>query len=111
MLHYVNIVFGILLIIIGILIFTQTLSLIANLPELNGFLLGSWKTMEKRTLALIGALILIAAAIVLLSSLSPNRFYTGTAVAPGNRTAINAEKAKLYPLRKGDCRTVRVCER
>ena len=40
-LHYVNIVFGILLIVIGILIFTQTLSLIANLPELNGFLLGS----------------------------------------------------------------------
>ena len=38
---YVNIVFGILLIIIGILIFTQTLGLIANLPMLNGFLLGS----------------------------------------------------------------------
>ncbi len=56
--------------------------------------------MEKRTLALIGALILIAAAIVLLSSLSPNRSYTGTAVAPGNRTAINAEKAKLYPYAK-----------
>ncbi len=56
--------------------------------------------MEKRTLALIGALILIAGAIVLLSSLSPNRSYTGTAVAPGNRTAINAEKAKLYPYAK-----------
>src|SRR5208283_889064 len=40
-LQYINIVFGILLIVIGILIFTQTLSLIANLPELNGFLLGS----------------------------------------------------------------------
>ena len=39
--HYVNIVFGILLIIIGILIFTQTLTLIANLPALNNFLLGS----------------------------------------------------------------------
>jgi len=40
-LYYVNIVFGILLIIIGILIFTMTLSLIANLPLLNTFLLGS----------------------------------------------------------------------
>jgi cytochrome c-type biogenesis protein len=40
-LHYVNIVFGVLLIVIGILIFTQTLSLIANLPEVNGYLLGS----------------------------------------------------------------------
>jgi cytochrome c-type biogenesis protein len=39
--RYVNIIFGILLIVIGILIFTQTLSLIANLPALNGFLLGS----------------------------------------------------------------------
>ena len=39
--QYVNIVFGILLIVIGILIFTQTLSLIANLPALNGFLLRS----------------------------------------------------------------------
>lgn len=39
--QYINIVFGILLIIIGILIFTQTLALIANLPALNGFLLGS----------------------------------------------------------------------
>jgi len=40
-LHYVNIVFGILLIVIGILIFTQTLSLVADLPQLNGYLLGS----------------------------------------------------------------------
>ncbi len=39
--HYVNIVFGILLIVIGILIFTQTLSLIANLPALNNLFLGS----------------------------------------------------------------------
>jgi len=39
--RYVNIIFGIFLIIIGILIFTQTLSLIANLPALNRFLLGS----------------------------------------------------------------------
>ena len=39
--RYINIVFGILLIVIGILIFTQTLALIANLPALNGFLLGS----------------------------------------------------------------------
>ncbi len=41
MLKYVNIVFGILLIILGILIFTQTLGLVANLPLLNSFLLGS----------------------------------------------------------------------
>jgi len=40
-LQYVNIVFGILLIVIGILIFTQTLVLFANLPFLNNFLLGS----------------------------------------------------------------------
>lgn len=39
--RYVNIIFGILLIVLGILIFTQTLSLVANLPVLNGFLLGS----------------------------------------------------------------------
>ena len=40
-LQYVNVVFGIVLIIIGILIFTQTLSLVANLPLLNNFLIGS----------------------------------------------------------------------
>jgi len=40
-LEYVSIIFGILLIIIGILIFTQTLGLVANLPLLNGYLLGS----------------------------------------------------------------------
>ena len=39
-LGYVNIVFGILLVILGILIFTQTLGLVANLPLLNNFLLG-----------------------------------------------------------------------
>jgi cytochrome c-type biogenesis protein len=38
---YVNIAFGIILIIIGILIFTQTLGLVANLPLLNSFLEGS----------------------------------------------------------------------
>ena len=38
--HYVNIAFGALLIVIGILIFTQTLTLVANLPALNQFLLG-----------------------------------------------------------------------
>jgi cytochrome c-type biogenesis protein len=37
---YVNMVFGILLVILGILIFTQTLGLVANLPLLNSFLLG-----------------------------------------------------------------------
>ncbi len=40
-LGYVNIIFGVLLVIIGILIFTQTLALVANLPLLNGYLLGS----------------------------------------------------------------------
>jgi cytochrome c-type biogenesis protein len=40
-LQYVNILFGILLIVLGILIFTQTLGLVANLPLLNNFLLGS----------------------------------------------------------------------
>ena len=37
---YVNVIFGILLVILGILIFTQTLGLVANLPLLNSFLLG-----------------------------------------------------------------------
>ena len=53
--------------------------------------------MEKRTIALIAALILIAVAIVFLGQFSPPKSYTGTTVQPGNRTAINAEKAKLYP--------------
>jgi thiol-disulfide isomerase/thioredoxin len=56
--------------------------------------------MEKRTIALVIAVILIAGAIVYLEQFSPNRSYIGTAVAPGNRTAINAEKAKLYPYAK-----------
>ncbi|HUK39277.1 MAG TPA: redoxin domain-containing protein [Methanomicrobiales archaeon] len=56
--------------------------------------------MEKRTIALIVALVLIAAAIIALEPLSPNTSYVGTAVAPGNRTAINAEKVKLYPYAK-----------
>ena len=56
--------------------------------------------MEKRTLYLIAALILIAAAIIELSSISPNRQYTGVAVQPWNRTAVNQEKASLYPLAK-----------
>jgi cytochrome c-type biogenesis protein len=40
-LSYVNIAFGVLLVVIGILIFTQTLGLVANLPLLNNFILGS----------------------------------------------------------------------
>lgn len=39
-LHWVNIVFGVLLVVVGILIFTQTLVLVANLPLLNSFILG-----------------------------------------------------------------------
>jgi thiol-disulfide isomerase/thioredoxin len=56
--------------------------------------------MEKRTIALVIAVILIAGAIVYLQQFSPNKSYTGTSVAPGNRTAINAEKAKIYPYAK-----------
>ena len=56
--------------------------------------------MEKRTILLIIAVILIAGTIVYLEQFSPNRSYTATSVAPGNRTAINAEKAKLYPYAK-----------
>jgi thiol-disulfide isomerase/thioredoxin len=56
--------------------------------------------VEKRTIVLIVALVLIAGAILALEPLSPNRSYTGTAVTPGNRTAINAEKAKVYPYAK-----------
>ncbi len=37
--HYINILFGILLIVLGILVFTQNLSLIANFSVLNSFLL------------------------------------------------------------------------
>ena len=40
-LQYINIAFGIVLIVLGILIFTQTLGLIADLPLLNNFLQGS----------------------------------------------------------------------
>jgi cytochrome c-type biogenesis protein len=39
--NYINIAFGIILIIIGIMIFTQTLGLVANLPLLNSILQGS----------------------------------------------------------------------
>jgi len=56
--------------------------------------------MEKKTVALIIALVLIAAAILALEPLSPNRSYTGIPVTPGNRTAINAVKAQMYPYAK-----------
>ncbi|MBI2109382.1 MAG: sulfite exporter TauE/SafE family protein [Parcubacteria group bacterium] len=38
-LHYVNIVFGIILTVLGVLVFTQSLNLIANFELLNRFLL------------------------------------------------------------------------
>ena len=38
-LHYVNIVFGVVLIVLGVLVFTQSLNLIANFELLNQFLL------------------------------------------------------------------------
>ena len=56
--------------------------------------------MEKRTIALIVALVLIAGAIIALEPFSPNRSYAGTPVAPGNRTAINEVKAQKYPYAK-----------
>lgn len=52
--------------------------------------------MDKRTIALICVLILIALAIVFLQQFSPNKSYAGTSVAAGNRTAINTEKALKY---------------
>jgi len=52
--------------------------------------------MEKKTIALIIALILIAGTIAYLQQFSPNKTYQGTSVSPGNRTAINAEKARKY---------------
>ena len=57
-------------------------------------------SMEKRTIGLIIAIILIAGAILALEPLSPNRSFTGTPVTPGNRTAINAVKAQKYPYAK-----------
>ena len=56
--------------------------------------------MEKRTIALIVALILIAGAIIFLEQFSPDKSFAGTSVTPGNRTAINAEKAQKYPYAK-----------
>src|SRR5208337_3130964 len=56
--------------------------------------------MEKRTIALVVAVILIAGAIVYLQQFTPNKSYVGTPVAPGNRAAINAEKVKIYPYAK-----------
>ena len=56
--------------------------------------------MEKRTIGLIVAIFLSAAAIVYLGQFSPQKTFTGTNVTPGNRTAINAEKAKIYPFAK-----------
>jgi thiol-disulfide isomerase/thioredoxin len=52
--------------------------------------------MERRTIALIIAVILIAGAIAYLQQFSPDKSYAGTSVAPGNRTAVNAEKAPKY---------------
>jgi cytochrome c-type biogenesis protein len=40
MLRWVSIIFGVLLVVLGILIFTQTLVLVANLPLLNSVILG-----------------------------------------------------------------------
>jgi len=53
--------------------------------------------MERKTVGLIIALVLIAGAILALEPLSPNRAFAGTSVTPGNRTAINEVKAKMYP--------------
>ncbi len=56
--------------------------------------------MERRHITLIVALILIGAAILYLSQFTPATNYPGVPVAPGNRSAINAEKAKQYPYAK-----------
>ena len=56
--------------------------------------------MEKRRLILIVTLIIIAVAIVYIGQFSPPKSFTGTAVTPGARTAINEEKARLYPFAK-----------
>ncbi len=56
--------------------------------------------MEKKTVVLIISLVLIAGAIVYLQQFSPNKTYTGISVSPGNRTAINAEKAQKYEYAK-----------
>jgi thiol-disulfide isomerase/thioredoxin len=56
--------------------------------------------MEKRNIALILALILIAGAIVYLGQFTPDKSFTGTSVTPGSRTAINAEKAQKYEYAK-----------
>jgi thiol-disulfide isomerase/thioredoxin len=56
--------------------------------------------MEKRTIALLAALILIAGAIMYLQQFSPDRSFSGTPVIPGNRTAVNAEKSLKYEYAK-----------
>jgi len=56
--------------------------------------------MERRNIALIITLILIAAAIVYLGQFTPDKSFTGTSVTPGSRTAINAEKAQKYQYAK-----------
>jgi thiol-disulfide isomerase/thioredoxin len=56
--------------------------------------------MEKRTIALIVAVILIAIAIVYLGQFTPNKTFAGTSVSPGSRSAINAEKAQKYEYAK-----------
>ena len=52
--------------------------------------------MEKRTIALIVALILIAGAIVYLGQFTPQKSFTGIPVATSNRSAIDAVKAQKY---------------
>lgn len=56
--------------------------------------------MEKKTLALIIAVILIVGAIMYLEQFRPNTSYTGSPVAPGARAAINAEKMQKYEYAK-----------
>jgi thiol-disulfide isomerase/thioredoxin len=52
--------------------------------------------MERRTIALIITLVLIAGAIVYLGQFTPEKQGPGIPVTPGNRTGANAQKAQQY---------------
>jgi thiol-disulfide isomerase/thioredoxin len=52
--------------------------------------------LERRNAALAVALVLIAAAILYLEPLSPDRSFAGSPVAPGSRADVNREKAQKF---------------
>ena len=110
-LHYINIVFGILLIVIGILIFTQTLSLIANLPELNGFLLGSLKNHGKKNTGTYRGTHPHRRGNRSPVIAQPEQVLYRHSGSTGKPDRNQRGKGEVVPLRKGDCRAVGVCER